>query len=342
MKINFRDIEGFLKSPSPQAKIILVYGPDEGLVRERSTQIAKSVVEDINDPFNVVDVTMDTIGSTPSVLSDEAFAMSMMGGQRLIRLKSADNKVTALLKEIEAEIEKLDNVILLQAGNLAPASSLRKFCETSKNAAALPCYVEDERDLTRFLQSLFNENNLRIDRDALALAARYLHGDRALARNEAEKIITYKGQDTSVISVQDITACLGQGHLETLDMLVQNVASGQTKNVEKSLNILFSEGNPPILILRSLKNYFKRLYITQHRSRELGMEAAMKKLRPPVFFKNKPHFQKHLNLWKPPQLQRAFTVLGEAEKSIKTASLAPELICNRALLSLSKTVKVRA
>ena len=336
MKIQTRDIEGFIKKPGVEFKIILIYGPDEGLARERITTLAGHYVTDIKDPFNVANITQDQIDSAPSALFDEAFSMSMMGGQRVILIKDASNKITEHLKTIEADADKLENIILIQAGNLTPSSSLRKFAEKSKVAAAVPCYIEDERSLSGFLSGYFKEQGYTIDRDALVLAASILHGDRALARNEAEKIAIYKGNDKSPITTEDLAACLGTGNFETLDALVQNVASGHSKGVEKSLDILFSEGNPPILILRSLKNYFKRLYITQGRLPEMGLDGAMKKLYPPVFFKHKQAFQTHIRKWPLIRIKKAFEVLNDAEKTIKSGGLEPELTCNRAALSLSK------
>ncbi|MCK6419216.1 MAG: DNA polymerase III subunit delta, partial [Alphaproteobacteria bacterium] len=53
MKLPFRAIEAFVKSPDPQARAILVYGPDAGLVKERAASMGRSVVADLNDPFNV-------------------------------------------------------------------------------------------------------------------------------------------------------------------------------------------------------------------------------------------------------------------------------------------------
>ena len=53
MKIPFRDIESFVAKPNPVVRVILVYGPDQGLMRERAKVMASAVVEDINDPFNV-------------------------------------------------------------------------------------------------------------------------------------------------------------------------------------------------------------------------------------------------------------------------------------------------
>ena len=72
MELQYRDIEGFVKKPAAHVLAVLVYGPDEGLVRERLDLLTQSVVEDIRDPFNVVEFSGDALGDNPARLLDEA------------------------------------------------------------------------------------------------------------------------------------------------------------------------------------------------------------------------------------------------------------------------------
>jgi len=334
MKLTYKNTESFLKKPDPKIKAVLIYGPDEGLARERIGILGKTVVDDLNDPFNVIELNGDQINDTPTILSDEVFAISMMGGRRLIRIRNANDKNTKVLESLMQEAEKIDNLILIHGGDLTPKSSLRKWAEKSKSAAALPCYVEDERDVSRFLSNFFSQHQLRIDADALNLASSILSGDRALIRQEAEKIITYKGEDHSTITLNDITACLGATNAETLDVLVQHMASGRGKQMEETLSFLFSEGASAVMILRVVQNYFRRLYITHGRMQDMGFEQAIAKLYPPVFFKHKPGFQQHLKIWSKQRTEGALHQLYEAEALLKSGALDADLICNRTLLSL--------
>ncbi|MBT7582049.1 MAG: DNA polymerase III subunit delta, partial [Kordiimonadaceae bacterium] len=82
MKISYRDIDAQVRKLSPGYQAVLIYGPDEGLVRERATKIAKQVVEDLQDPFLVANIDPDSLKSEPGILADEAAAISMMGGRR--------------------------------------------------------------------------------------------------------------------------------------------------------------------------------------------------------------------------------------------------------------------
>ncbi len=47
-----KEIDAFLARPDPGRPIILLYGPDAGLVRERAEALLASAVDDPNDPFS--------------------------------------------------------------------------------------------------------------------------------------------------------------------------------------------------------------------------------------------------------------------------------------------------
>src|SRR5262245_62266035 len=69
----------------------LVYGPDHGLVRERAAAVAKTVLADLSDPFRVAELDEGILESDPARLWDEAAQLSMTGGRRVVRVRSANN-----------------------------------------------------------------------------------------------------------------------------------------------------------------------------------------------------------------------------------------------------------
>ena len=48
------DIDKFLARPDPARPVVLVYGPDAGLVSERVEALIRASVDDPNDPFSLV------------------------------------------------------------------------------------------------------------------------------------------------------------------------------------------------------------------------------------------------------------------------------------------------
>jgi DNA polymerase-3 subunit delta len=119
----------------------LVYGPDPGMVRERAAALAKSVVPDLSDPFRVAELDESALDSDPARLWDEAVALSMIGGRRVVRVRGAGN---ALAKEFERFLAdpKGDALIVVEAGDLAKSASLRRVFEEADNAAAVACYPD--------------------------------------------------------------------------------------------------------------------------------------------------------------------------------------------------------
>jgi len=72
MKLPPSRIAGFLQRPDPAIRAILLYGPDEGLVRERAEAAARSVCPDLKDPFRVADLAAAVLAADPARLADEA------------------------------------------------------------------------------------------------------------------------------------------------------------------------------------------------------------------------------------------------------------------------------
>ena len=53
------EIDRFVARPDPAQPIVLVYGPDAGLVRERVDALVKASVDDTSDPFAFVRIEGD-------------------------------------------------------------------------------------------------------------------------------------------------------------------------------------------------------------------------------------------------------------------------------------------
>jgi DNA polymerase III delta subunit len=60
-----KEIDAFLARPDPGRPIILLYGPDAGLVRERADALLASAVDDPNDPFSLVRLDGDELSADP-------------------------------------------------------------------------------------------------------------------------------------------------------------------------------------------------------------------------------------------------------------------------------------
>lgn len=336
MKLTWKQIDPFLKSPDPKARVVLIYGPDDGLMRERAQIIGKHIVEDLEDPFNVVALSTDILAEDPARLSDEANAMSMMGGSRLIKITEGADKLTPLIKEY-LENPSEENLVVIEADNLTTRSSLRQLCEKAKNAAALPCYVEDERGMSNLVRESLSNAGYRIDHDALQYFAANIIGDRARARIEIEKLITYMGEnDNKMVRLEDVQASCGDTGTATLDELIYAITGNNAKTAMSAYNRLIGEGVAEIVILRTLQNHFRRLHYTQSlMGQGNSADQAIKSLQPPIFFKFVAPFKSQLSRWKGQKLDMVMAKLAELEGQTKTTGAPVQTLCAQAILSLS-------
>src|ERR1700757_3749901 len=185
-----RDIDTFLARPDPGRPIILLYGPDAGLVRERADALLASAVDDPNDPFSVVKLDGDELAAEPSRLIDEAMTVPLFGGRRAIRVRAGARSFASGVDTL-AEMPLKDCRVVIEAGDLRPESPLRKACERAKTAVAIGCYPDTERDLGKLIDDELRLANLRIAPDARATLTDLLGGDRQASRNELRKLLLY-------------------------------------------------------------------------------------------------------------------------------------------------------
>src|SRR4051812_37128436 len=158
MKYTAAQLATYLKRPDAGLRAFLVYGPDDGLVRERAEALGRSVAERLDDPFRVTTLAAAQLAGDPARLADEAAAMSLMGGRRVVQLRGAgDGLAGALGAVLNAPGDAL---IVVEAGELAARSSLRRLFEAAGNAAAIACYADGPRVLDRLIRETLAEQRI--------------------------------------------------------------------------------------------------------------------------------------------------------------------------------------
>ena len=78
-------IDRMLSKPPKDLAAALIFGPDQGLVRERAETLIKAIVPNLKDPFLIADLDDGVLTSDPARLFDEAAAIAMLGGRRVVR-----------------------------------------------------------------------------------------------------------------------------------------------------------------------------------------------------------------------------------------------------------------
>ena len=335
MKIAPRQIASFIKNPDPNMRAVLVYGPDQGLMRERAKIIGLTVLPDLNDPFNSITLTSEQLTNDPARLNDEANAMSMLGGQRLIRITESSDSIVTFLKDYLKNPNE-NTLIICEAGELTPRSPLRQLFEKDENAASIACYVEDEINLSKTIATLLKEYNLTISQEALSWLAYNCSGNYQKTKQEIEKLVTFMGNEKH-IEINHAQQCCGQVGEQSLDNLIYGIKNLSSEKVLRIYRSLTEEGVQVITIIRALQNHFRRLhYIKTLSLHNNSIDQAMKTLSPPVFFKQETAFKYQLQTWNIGSLENIIHRLINLEIQCKRTSTLIETLCGQAILALSQ------
>lgn len=340
MKIEPRQVDAFLKKPDPKIRGVVIYGDDAGLVAERAAQLARTVCDDLKDPFRVVDIAGDALKGDPARLADEFGAMSLMGGRRVIRIRPAGEESVAALENL-VEAGAGDALIILESGGLTPRSGLRTLAETEACLAALPCYADNAEDLERLVETAARTAGLAVEEDALTWIVERLGGDRGQSRSEIDKLLLYKADDPAkTITLADAAAVLGDSSAMDVDDVVGATFDGDLKTLDRALDRVFAEGGNAVQLVRALQRHADQLHIVSGHAKGGNFEGAIFKARSlPRGGPVRRRFENHLRRWPLPRLGTALTRILEAELECKTTGFPDQAIARRLCLALARAAR---
>jgi DNA polymerase-3 subunit delta len=325
--------DGFAARPPAGLAAVLVYGPDRGLVKERADALAKSVVPDLGDPFRVAELDETILDGDPARLWDEAAALSMTGGRRVVRVRGAGN---GLAKAFERFLESPlgDALIVLEGGDLT-RTGLRRLFEEAENAAAIACYPDTEEGLETLVRAQLKAHGLGIEPGALHHAVARLGADRGVTRQELEKLALYALGGDSVTEAQ-IDAVLGDESELRMEDVFDAAGEGDYVRLDRELARAWAAQAPPVGVVRQAISHFHRLLAVKSAAAEgRDAAAAIKALRPPLHFSRTQSFRAQVSRWSESRIEDALSHLYEAEALAKTTAVPAEAATGRALLTVA-------
>src|SRR4051794_8339274 len=325
------EIESFVARPDPARAVVLVFGPDAGLVSERVDAIVRASVDDPNDPFALVRLDGDALSSDPARLIDEATTVPLFGGRRAIRVRAGGRNIAPAAEGGLAAPLK-DCRVVIEAGDLKRSAPLRNVCERAKNAVAIPCYVDAEREIGRLIDEEMRTADLTITPDAREALAPLLGGDRRASRAELQKLILYvHGKDR--IELDDVLAVVTDASSQELDALVDASFSGEKEETEREFAKAAVARISAAAIIGTALRHAERLHALRL-DVEAGSSTSSLVERPQsgIHFRRKAAFEKALRAWTSERLARAMAMLAQASLDARVQSDLSATIAQRALM----------
>jgi DNA polymerase III subunit delta len=334
------DVEGFIARPDPGKPVVLVYGPDAGLVSERAAALVRVCVDDPGDPFALALLGAETLTDTPERLVEEAHTVPLFGGRRAIHVKAAGRNIQAAVERVvAAPPPATDCRIIIESGDLKKTAPLRTLCERSAVAAALPCYPDTPRDLARLIDDETRRAGMAITPAARDLMASLLGGDRRASRSEIAKLILYAAPGNR-IDVTDVTAVVSDATNPAMDSLIDAAFAGLTGEVETHFAKLQAGGTAASTIAGALVRHTAALHMLRL-SVESGAPVDDLLKRQAVHFSRTRAVRAALKSWPPRRLERLIGQLGDISLEVRRNSRLAYPAIERALLMIARAARSR-
>ncbi len=312
---------------------LLLYGPNEGLIREQIDQIIEKYLN-FNEYEKIIFNAKELDGDSQA-LDDILRTVSMFHEKKLIIVESLKDKHLEVIKDICNNPPK-NIFIIFKSENLIKSSKIRNFFENDKQCLALACYEDDKRSIMKTIENFIADNQLKLGRDVKDYLLQSLSVDRMVSKHELEKIKLYYKDKKTNLELDEVRNLLNDSSSKDLSKMNESVMYGNTSMSSLIINKLLSEGSNPISLIRGLINYIQRIQITKiEMIKGNSFDNAIKILKPPVFWKNKDSFQDHCLRWPLRSIEKILYNLVEAEIACKLNSQTSKINCEKTILIIA-------
>ena len=327
------EIDAYVAKPDTRP-VVLIYGADAGLVRERGETLLRASVDDFQDPFALVRFEADAVTGEPQRLLEEAHTVPLFGGRRAISIRAGTANIAPAVEALLADPPAGDCRVVIETGDLRKSAPLRTLCERAKNAVALPCYADTEQTLVRLVADELRQEGLTIAPEAQTLLASLLGGDRQASRSEIRKLALY-AHGGERIDIDDVLAVVADASALALDAVVDAAFAGHVQLFDRQFARARTAGVPPGTILSAAG----RQVVQLHRARlavEAGRspaEAIRETFRPPLFFRRDPAVKSALGAWTAARLETVMAAIAAATLASRRWPAVAESTTHQVLLA---------
>lgn len=338
--VKAHEADSFLRALPAKIAAILFFGSDDGLVSERASLASKAAAAACKPAGEILRIDDLDLEQDPGRLAVELTTISMFGGRRIVRASASRRITAAAIAPLLAT--PIEGLLILEAGNLKPDEGLRGLFEKSSIAAAVACYADGERDLENVIRSVLSAYKLDISQEARQALVTRLGADRAQSRAEVEKLALYC-YGRSRIEMADIEEATGDASELALDTVIAAAADGKLAVALSASERALSSGESPQALIIATQRYFHRLHRVRAAFEQTGsMENAVRALRPPLHFKTRDVFTRHVQAWTGVKLMRALDRITFAQRTARSSTIDDSIAADRLIMDLARLAAVSA
>ncbi|HYU12882.1 MAG TPA: hypothetical protein VEK82_09925 [Stellaceae bacterium] len=335
MKASKASIGREVEQPSRDTRFYLFHGLDEA----QSRGLGARLLEALGATRFLV--TAGSVKSDPAVLADEAGAMSLFGGPRLIWIEPASEDIAEGVQAL-LDLPAAESPVVAIAGSLRKTSALLKLSEASPLALAFASYAPEGQDAERMAIDVGRRYGLKLSPPVAARIAASCGSDQAIVAQELQKLALFidasphapKELDHEAI---DSVGAEAEGDFQRLGDLA---LGGAVAELADELARLPAAGSEAIPVVRSLQR--RLLMLAPARARmERGerLDAVMTSLGRSLFWKDKATVGRMLSKWNAEDLAKLSGRAGRLERDLMFSDAPEREALGEELLAIARRAR---
>jgi DNA polymerase-3 subunit delta len=325
-----------LDQPDRQIRFYLFNGPDEA----QSRGLGARLVEALKASRFLI--SAGSLKSDPALLADEASALNLFGGVRVVWIEPAGDDIADSVQAL-FELPAAESPVVAIAGSLRKTSAVLKLAESSPLALAFTAYLPEGQEAGRMVVDVGRRYGLKISPPVAARIAAACANDQAVVAQELQKLALYVDASPNAPkeldhdAVDAVGADSGEGDFLRLADLA---LGGAVAELADELSRLPGAGSEAIPVVRSLQR--RLLMLAPARARvERGepVDAVMTSLGKALFWKDKPVVGRMLSKWSAGDLAKVAERAGKLERELMFSDAPGREALGEELLAIARRAR---
>ena len=300
----------------------LFYGENLGLKKNFKEQIKID-----NEGASFINYTQEEVLKNQNDILRELNNSSLFEEDKVIFVENCNDKIFNLLEKQLEEGIKFKLIIFSEI--LDKKSKLRNFYDNSKIYGSVACYQDNLltiqnliTDKLKGFQNLTRENiNIIIGSSGL---------DRVRLQNEISKIQTYFIEKK--IYTKELEKLLNYHENQNFNELKDEAFKGNRIKTNSLLDSTIFETDKSVYYLNLLSQRLIKLDEINSLKDISNIEDRLNKIKPPIFWKDKPNIIEQIKKWKSEKIKKALKYIYDLDIRIKSNSIINKEILIRKLI----------
>lgn len=302
--------------------LVLIYGENIGLIDD-----LKNKIKFQNKQNKILNFDQELVMNKKEVIHNELQNLSLFEQKKIYFINQVNDKILDFIDDLD--LRNNNQKIYFFSQILEKKSKLRSFFEKTKECAIVPCYLDNDVGIKKIVTEKLKGFSGLTPRN-LNLIAENCNLNRAKLNNEIEKIKTFF--KNKIIDNKKLETLLDLRINEDFSQLRDAAFSGNKTQTNKLLDDTVLEQDKNIYYLNILNQRLAKLKEISKLPKNENIELKLEKLKPPIFWKDKPQFIVQSSKWSQNKLEQMQNKTFSFEVLIKSNSLINKNILMKKLI----------